>query len=225
MASESSDSVLLTAVRAVAISPEKAMQQISQYKASARKRNSEADDEQIEDIVSAKIIAKYARYTALSGGVFALPGIVPGVGTVAAAVGGGAGDAVACLKAQVDMTMLLAANFGWDLTELDAQHLAMLIAVSSGLEKLGVQSGAPVASKAGVKMLRQYLTGTTLTALKQFFNRFGVTFTRTALEKAFPFGVGVVAGSSLNYLLTRYVGAEAVKCFKIDREMRMEAGG
>jgi len=170
-------SVVFSTVRAMAISPEKAMQIASQYKAAALKKNPERTAVEIEAIVSKKIINKYSNYTALSGSVFAIPGIVPGVGTAVAMVGGGLGDAASCLKAQVDMTMLLAANFGWDLTELDAQYMAMLIAVSCGLEKLGVGSGVPVASKAGVKILRQYLKGATLKALKEFLSRFGITFT------------------------------------------------
>ncbi|GAB6968537.1 hypothetical protein JCM25156A_25750 [Komagataeibacter kakiaceti JCM 25156] len=213
-------SLMLNAIRAIAISPEKAKKMVDQYKHSAKKLNKQCNDNEIEKIVSKKIIAKYSRYASLSGGLSAVPGIVPGIGTVAAMVGGGTADATVCMKIQIDMTMLLAVNFGWDLTDHDAMYMTILIAVAGGLEQLGVQSGAPIASKAGVKMLQQYLKGATLEAVKQFFTRFGINFTRKAVEKSMPFGIGVVAGSSLNYGLTRYVGYEAVKCFTIERQMR-----
>lgn len=213
-------SLLLTAVQAVAISPEKASRLVTQYRRAARKTNREASDLEIEAIISRKIIKKYATLASLSGGVAALPGIVPGIGTIAAMVGGGMADTTVCMKMQIDMTMLLATNFGWDLTEHDALYMTMLIAVSGSLEKLGAGAGVPVASKAGVKMLQQYLKGATLVAVKEAFKRFGITFTRKALEKSIPFGVGVAAGSSLNYALTLYVGNQATKWFTIERQMR-----
>jgi len=215
-------SLLLTAVQAVAISPEKAKKIVGQYQKSARKTNPKASETEIEEIISHKIADKYSRYASLSGGVAALPGIIPGVGTVAAMVGGGMADTTACMKIQIDMTMLLATNFGYDLNDHDAMYMTTFIAVSGGLEKMGVGIGVPVASKAGVKMLKQYLKGATLTIVKELFKCFGFTFTRKALEKSIPFGVGVVAGSSLNYALTQYVGHQAIKCFTIERQMEEE---
>ena len=73
-----------------------------------------------------------------------------------------------------------------------------------------------VGSKAGVKMLRQYLQGAAIQAVKQAFKKVGVTFTRKALEKTIPFGVGVVISGTANYWLTRFVGGQARKWFEID---------
>lgn len=67
-------------------------------------------------------------------------------------------------------------------------------------------------------MLRQYLKGAAHTALKALFKKIGIIFTRKALEKALPFGVGVVIGSSANYALTKYVGNAAKRWFLIDRD-------
>lgn len=210
---------LWKSVNAITISPSKALDIANQYKAAARKNNPTADDGKIEKIVSAKIIKKYAKTSALTGGVTALPGIIPGVGTAVAAIGGGITDASLSLKLQMDMTMVLAANYGWDITEQDARHMAMLIALCGGLEKLGEKTVVPVASKAGVNVLKLYLRGGALTALKSFTQKFGVTFSRKALEKSIPFGFGAIIGTSINYGLTSYVGKEAVKCFLIEREM------
>ncbi|KXV77389.1 EcsC family protein [Acetobacter cerevisiae] len=213
-------SLILTAVQAIAISPEKAKKWVTQYKKAAQKSHPDYDETQIEKIVSEKIISKYSSYSSLSGGLTAIPGAIPGVGTLISAIGGGTADLTACMKIQIDMTMLLATNYGWDLTDHDALHMTMLIALSGGLEKLGVQTGAPVASKAGVKMLQQYLKGAVLVTVKEFFKKFGIAFSRKALEKSIPFGVGIAAGSGLNYILTQYIGKEAVKAFTIEREMR-----
>ena len=213
-------SLLLSAVQAVAISPEKALKIVAQYRKAARKTNPAASDTEVEKLVSNKIINRYSKYASLSGGVSALPGVIPGVGSLVSMFGGGFVDMTACMKIQVDMTMLLATNFGWDLNDHDAIYMTMLIAVVGSLEKMGVGVGVPVASKAGVKMLQQYLKGATLIVLKQFLGRFGLQFTRIGLEKIVPLGVGLVASSGLNYAFTQYVGHEAVKCFTIERQMR-----
>ena len=65
-------------------------------------------------------------------------------------------------------------------------------------------------------MVRSYLRGAALQAVKQAFRKFGVSFTRKAFQKAIPFGVGVVIGGSANYALTRHVGREAKQWFIID---------
>ena len=68
-------------------------------------------------------------------------------------------------------------------------------------------------------MLRQYLKGAALQAVKQAFRRVGVTFTRKAVEKAVPFGIGAAVGGAANYGLTRYVGHQAKQWLIIDQTM------
>ena len=63
-------------------------------------------------------------------------------------------------------------------------------------------------------MVRQYLKGATLTVVKELFKKIGVTFTRKALEKAAPFGIGVIISFSANKGLTWYVGYKAHDFFK-----------
>ena len=114
--------------------------------------------------------------------------------------------------------MCLASVFDWDVETEDAKHLSFLLAVGAALEKLSVEGGGRLASAAGVNMIRQYLKGAALQTLKQLFRKVGVGFTRKALEKSIPFGVGVALGSGANYVLTQYVGYTAIKWFELDRE-------
>ena len=88
---------------------------------------------------------------------------------------------------------------------------------------LGVDGTTQLANKAGVRMLQQYLKGAALVAAKQAFERVGVTFTRVALEKALPFGVGVAVSSTANYALTSYVGRTTICWFVLDAEVKAEA--
>ena len=220
MGTPDDDGRLLKAVQAVAISPSDAKAMVAKYYQQARNSSGEQGEEAVRDAVVEKIIQRYARLAAGVGGTTALTGIIPGIGTAVAMLGGAATDAAACMKLQVDMCMCLAEAYGWDLDSEDAQHLAFLIAAGGTLEKAGAGAAVNVASKAGVKMLRQYLRGAVLVTIKELFKKVGVTFTRKALEKALPFGIGVAVGSSANYALTLYVGRTASTWFKLDLEER-----
>jgi hypothetical protein len=99
---------------------------------------------------------------------------------------------------------------------------ADILAVSNNKEvitleiKSDKEGGKTVGSKAFVKLVQQHLKGATLQAVKEIFKKLGITFTRKALEKAIPFGVGVVIGFSANKGITWYVGTKARDFFTAD---------
>ena len=216
---EEDGSRLLRAVEAIAISPKDATSIAEQYLNQSKDRfpDSECWNHQLR--AADKIIGRYSRLAAMVGTATGLPGIIPGVGTAVAIVGGAAADSLACMKLQVDMCMCLAAAFKYDITSEDGKHLAFLIAATGSAQRAGVKAGARVGSQAGVRMLRQYLKGAALQAVKQAFRRVGVTFTRKAVEKAVPFGIGAAVGGAANYGLTRYVGHQAKQWLIIDQTM------
>lgn len=211
-------SMLLKMVKANTISPQDAEKLVQNYRKQARKKFSGYDNAAISAAVADKIIRRYARITAMTGGTTALSGVVPGVGTVVAASGGAMADAAACMKLQVDMVMCIAAAYGYDLTDADARHMSLLIAAGGTIQKAGVDGATRIATKAGVRLLRQYLRGAALQTAKQMFKKVGIVFTRKAVEKALPLGVGVVISSSANYGLTSFVGTQAKQWFILDVE-------
>jgi EcsC family protein len=221
MATEENDagSKLLKFIQEWAISPEDAKEIARKYRQQSESNYPNEAAARHQERVADKIIARYAQLAAISGGATALTGIIPGLGTALAALGGGLADTAVCMKLQVDMTCCLAEAFGYDLNKQDARELAFLIAAGGALEQAGKELGVKLASKAGVRLLRQYLKGAALQAVKEFFRRIGIIFTRKALERALPFGIGVIIGSTANYALTRYVGAQAKEWFVIDRDM------
>jgi uncharacterized protein (DUF697 family) len=171
--------------------------------------------------VAEKITSHFAKRSATSGGVTALAGVIPGVGTVAAAIGGGLADAAICMKLQVDMCLCLAETFGYDVSREESRRLAWLIAAGGSLEKTGAKVTVSWASRAGVRMVREWAKGPSLHIIKEMFKRLGMSFSRKALEKALPFGIGVALGSSFNYALSKYVGNMATRWFTIDRDERL----
>lgn len=170
-------------------------------------------EEQIKDLVVEKIISNYSYYAALAGGTTALAGVVPGVGTLVAAFGGSSADAALSMKYQIEMTMAIATVFGHDIEKEEKKRLCFLVAGLGTLSEISKDVAKPDRKKAFVKMAQKYLKDASNQAVKQVFKKVGYVLTRKALEKAIPFGVGVVIGFSTNKGLTWYVGSKAKKFF------------
>lgn len=214
---EEQGSRLMKVVEAIAIEPEDARQLVSGYRRKVRAAHPGMSEGKRQKLLAEAIVARYAKLAAISGGTTGLSAIIPGVGTAVAVLGGALGDTAVTLKLQVDMCMCLADVFEHDLTNEDTRHLAFLISLGGSLEKAGAGVGVQIASKAGVKLVRQYLKGATLQLIKELFKKVGLVFTRKAMEKSIPFGVGVVVGAGGNYALVRYVGRQAIEWFVIDK--------
>ena len=192
----------LAAIEAVAISPNDALDLVTAMRRKREHTYPSEDASVTADKVADLIIKRYAKLTMYFGAVTALPGTIPGVGTMLAIIGGGAVDFTATMKLQVDMCRCLAVCYGNDLKSEDAKHLTMLIAFAGTIEQVAGPTAAKVGSRAGVKMIQQYLKGPALQTLKQMLRTIGVSFTRSSMQKAIPFGVGAVVGSTTNYGLT-----------------------
>jgi hypothetical protein len=215
---DSQESRLLKAVEVIAISPQEAKRLVAQFHKLHQQKYPTATEHERQDYVARLLIKRHARIAGWIGGTTALTGVIPGIGTAIAILGGASADMALTMKVQVDMCMCLAENYGYDINSHDARNLAFLIAAGSTLQQAGVEGATVIGSKAGVKMLQQYLKGSTLIFVKEMFKRVGITFTRKALEKVVPFGVGVAIGSSANALLVKYVGGQAMDWFVIDRD-------
>lgn len=213
---EDNNSSLMKIVEAIAISPQDARVMVEQYEIQIRKAKPTASNEEIQKLITQKIINRYSKLAATSGATTALPGAFPGLGTMIGVVGGGALDVSVCMKLQVDMTMCLGIAINGGMSNEDAKHMSYIIALFGTLEQLGTTGATKIASKAGVKMLRTYLSGATLVFIKELFKKVGISFTQKAAAKAIPFGVGVIIGGGANYALTKYVGNTARDTFLID---------
>lgn len=177
------------------------------------KHQASLDRQAILKLAGDKIIAHYANLTAFTGGATALAGMVPGLGTVVAMIGGAATDTALCLKFQVEMTMALATIYGHDILDKEAQLGCELIAGIGLVTEQAKQSGKIVGTKMFVSMVRKHLSGSTLLLTKVIFKRIGLRFTRTAFVKAIPLGVGVLIGAGGNKIITTLVGKQVREYF------------
>ena len=186
----------------------------------ARAKNPRASDMEVKVKAARKIVRGHALRSGVAGGATGAIGAVPGVGTAVAIGVGAPSDIVLYMKANVDMCQALVYVFKPNTPEEEAFTIAMMLSAYGALEKKGAnflgQRGTKLASDAGVRILRQQLRGSALIAVKQAFKRVGIVFTRKAVEKAIPFGVGAVIGSTVNAGMTTYVGHQARKWLELN---------
>ena len=214
---------LENAVRKIARNPDASRKLARKRVSKTMAKNPTISEMEVKVKAAKFIIRDHAVRSAVAGGATGALGAVPGVGTAAAVTAGTASDIVLYMKANVDMCSALVYVFNPDMPEDDAFRLAMMLAAYGSLEKQGASylggRGAKLASDAGVRILRRQLRGSALVAVKQVFKRVGIVFTRKAVEKAIPFGVGAVIGSGVNYGMTTYVGRQARKWLELDAEI------
>ena len=205
-----SGSWLVRLINSLAISADDAYALARSYRQRSERRYPDDIPEAHRDRIARAIIKRYAKMGCHFGRcIGSSRDGARNFGTALAILGGGSVDVGVCLKLQVDMCRCLAGRYNYDLTSEDAKHISMLLAFFGTIESLGGSAGAALGTKAGVSMLRMYLRGTVLRTLKGAFSSIGVKFTRKALEKSTPFGIGIIIGAGINYGITHYVGNTA----------------
>ena len=221
IASTTFDSNLLEkAVRKIARGSDETQKLARRRLAQARTKAPGAGELTLQRKAAQTIVRGHALRSGVAGGGTGLIGAVPGVGTIAAISAGVTADVILQMKVNVDMCHALVYLFKPDMDPEEAFSLAVTLASYGTLEKQGARkfggAATRLASRAGVRVLRQQLRGGALMATKQAFKRVGIVFTRKAVEKAIPFGVGAVISSGVNAGLTTYVGHEARKWLELD---------
>lgn len=208
--------VLLKAVELILADPADIKKQVAAMEIQCYGQyGGEKSEAEIRELIVNRIIKNYSYYTAFAGGATALAGIIPGLGQLIATVGGATADAALTMKWEIEMVMAIAAVYKRDITLEDEKLLCFLIAGLGVTSEAAKKAGKEAAEKAFIKMLREYMKGPILAAVKEVFKKIGVTFTRKAVEKAVPFGVGVILGAGANKLLTQYVGGKAKEFYRL----------
>lgn len=80
------------------------------------------------DALCEQIISDYSTRAAIAGGVTALPGLLPGGGSVIAFVGGAVADMTLMLKHDVEMMLCLSYLHGYDIRDEKERWLAYVLA-------------------------------------------------------------------------------------------------
>ena len=176
------------------------------------------------EALSRRIISHYSNRSALAGGLAALPGMVPGLGTLTVAFGTSLADMAMVLKLEVELVLALARAHGVDIRDSAERRLAFLVAAVNVAE---VESGRNVLLDIGAVSLTAVLRYTPRELEKAVAHLFGLLaiamaakYLPCAAVRAVPF-VGIAVGAGLNKALTARVGQNALVWYAWRRNVRI----
>ena len=165
--------------------------------------------------VARLILYRRSTASAIAGGVSALPGAFPGVGT-ATEIGTSLADVVALVYAQVALVMAVAAAFDHDLDAHDdrAADVRVVLALDAGVARFG-KHGAELADGKRLDPRDRELYENLNRGLGALVvKRTARVRARTILGREIPFGIGVAIGAGANFKAMRHMGRTAVRYYE-----------
>ncbi len=204
---------LLMAVERIVESPAAIERQVEAIVQEVRhKLPEDAAGAQIRALAEQKIIARYANRAAMAGGAASLPALIPGIGTMAAFVGGGLADMTLCLKYEVEMMLALSSLHGFDIRDPRERQLAYLLAASHTYAS--TPGGAPIADflKIELDAIWHYTPRQLGKIVAGLFVKLAVLYSGKGFVRAVPL-VGLLVSGGLNKALAHRLGKSAVAAF------------
>jgi len=178
--------------------------------------------------VSERVISHYSNWSALAGGASAVPGIIPGIGTLTVVLGSTLAEMAYVLKLETEMCLALSYAHGFDVRERRERQLALLLAavhtseVTTGrnvLLDIGDISLTAVSNYGTRELEKLLLRVSTAIAIALL-----VKSAPKALLKAIPF-IGIGIGAGFNKFVSTKVGRAAQHWLVWRRWARQERRG
>ncbi|KFA94380.1 hypothetical protein [Archangium violaceum] len=166
---------------------------------------------------SEEVVRHFSNRAAVAGGLAAAPALIPGAGTLVAALGGALADMGFLLKYEVEMALVLSWLHGFDIRKDEERQLAFLLAsVSTYDAKSGENVLVDVARAEGVAIWR-YAPREVSKHLVGVMTKIALLQLSRGLVRALPL-VGIAVGSSMNKVLTTRVGERCIDDLRKRRE-------
>lgn len=209
------DDFLIKMIRTLAPDPA----DVAAHVAEVKTNNPDLTAEEIAEFVSDRIVWTYAA----QGAALALPGTVPGFGTLAqVAVEGGAltADIALMIRSQTHVVCALAECYG---------RRGRETLVHDTLICIGLWTKALTSTKKGLVQFGEVSVKTTLNKLsgkllrdlnrkigKALLMKYGARRGTVSVGRVIPFGAGVVIGGGFNYLTMKAFAAVCRNYFKLE---------
>jgi uncharacterized protein (DUF697 family) len=164
-----------------------------------------------------EVVRSFSNRAAVAGGLAAAPALIPGAGTLVAALGGALADMGFLLKYEVEMALVLSYLHGFDIRKDEERQLAFLLAsVSTYDAKSGENALVDIAKAEGVAIWK-YAPREVSKHLVSVMTKIALLQLSKGLIRALPL-VGIAVGSSMNKVLTKRVGERCIRDLQKRRE-------
>ena len=210
---------LLSAVERIIDDTENIIAVVDRHAEHLRSSQPGIEEGDLRGLVAEKLVAHYSTASAISGGATALPALFPGAGTIIALTGGTLLDVAFVLKYEVEMSLALCWNFGFDVREDRERELAFLLASVLTHDESTGESFINDVAKAEAEALWNYAPRQVPKLLAQVFARIAVRQAAKGLARVLPF-VGIAVGAGMNKALTSKTGKQMI----VELQRRREEG-
>ena len=208
---------LLTAVERILASSASIRATVEGVQATVKSANDGLKGTELRDAVAQALVKHYSDRAAIAGGASALPGLIPGWGSLVAAVGGTFAELTLLLKWEVEMALALSHLYGFDIDQPTERQLAFLMASVGTYDAGGRNFFADVARLEGTA-LWNYAPRHLARLLAQAVAAVAAMYIWRGFLKAIPvLGIGIGAG--VNKVLTGKVGKRCLKDLSTRREL------
>jgi hypothetical protein len=160
------------------------------------------------------LVYQRSRLAAIAGGVSALPGAIPGVGT-ATEIGASLADVALLVYTQVGLIMAVAAAYDHDLSAYDdrAADVRIVLALDTGVARFG-KRGAELADGTRLDPRDSALSVDVNRSVGELVvRRTARSRARMVLGREIPFGIGVAIGVGANFRIMRHTGRTALRYY------------
>jgi len=201
---------LLSAVERIIDDTENIIAVVDRHAEHLRGEQPGIDEDELRLLVADKLVSHYSTSSAISGGATALPALFPGAGSIIALTGGTLLDVAFVLKYEVEMSLALCWNFGFDIRLERERELALLLASVLTHDESTGESFINDVMKAETQALWNYAPRQVPKLVAQVFARIAVRQAAKGFARVLPF-VGIVVGAAMNKALTTKTGNKMVE--------------
>jgi hypothetical protein len=173
------------------------------------------------EAIATEVIKHFTTRAMVVGGAAGLPALIPGWGTVVAAVGGGLAELAMVLKYEVEMSLCLTHLYGFDIAKREERQLAFLLASVGTYDAGGKNFFADVVKAEGVALWNygpRKVAKMLVTAMAQV----ALLYVWRGFFRVVPL-LGMAIGGSLNKVLTQRVGQRCARDLKTRRDLLKQA--
>ena len=214
MTDEEKGKKLLTAVERIVASTQSIRATVEAARAKVK---GELKGEALREATAAELIRGYSNRAAIAGGVSGLPGLIPGLGSIALTIGGGLAELTFLLKWEVEMALALSHLYGFDIDDPRERQLGYLMASVGTYDATGKNFFADVVKVEGTAIWN-YAPRAVGRMVVSAMAMVAAVYLWRGLLKAVPF-LGMAVGSSMNKVLTQRVGRRCMKDCRTRREL------
>jgi uncharacterized protein (DUF697 family) len=211
---------LLTAVERILASTADVRAVVAECQARAKAKAATLKGDSLREATAQELVRHYSNRAAIAGGASALPALVPGWGSLVAALGGTLAELTLLLKWEVEMALALSHLYGFDIDKPAERQLAFLAASVGTYDATGKSFFGDVVRLEGTAIWN-YAPRRVARWVVQALAVLAGMYLWRGFIKAIPV-VGIVAGGALNKMLTKKVGDKCLKDLRVRHDLMAE---